>query len=156
MSAQEGKGKYREGKSEEAMALTAGDASFQGDSTGPGSASSTRGTTSTEAEDELHDGCIVLGKDAGMGNRYSENKVTNLLSSRIKMPEQAKIRKSQGFSLKARSHRAKAKKIKEKRRQTSKRIFFFGFSQCEWTFTLGSRYVILKICLLKHHQSGHI
>ena len=74
MSTEVRNGKYKEGKGEEAMALTAGDTSFQGDGSGPGSASSTRGTTSTEAEDELHDGCIVLGKDAGRGNRYSKEK----------------------------------------------------------------------------------
>ena len=51
---------------EEAVALTA-DTSF------PTSLSSTRGTTSSEAEDELHDGCIVLGQDAGRGNRYIMN-----------------------------------------------------------------------------------
>ena len=91
MSTEVGNGKHRGGKSEEAMALTAGDTSFQGDGAGPGSASSTRGTTSTEAEDELHDGCIVLGKDAGRGNRYSKKNVSNPFPSRLKIPEQAEI-----------------------------------------------------------------
>ena len=87
MSTEVGNGKHRGGKSEEAMALTAGDTSFQGAGAGPGSASSTRGTTSTEAEDELHDGCIVLGKDAGRGNRYSKKNVSNPFPSRLKIPE---------------------------------------------------------------------
>ena len=61
-------GGYKDGKSkdeEESVALTGADTSFA-----VSGGSSARGTTSTEAEDELHDGCIVLGKDAGRGNRY--------------------------------------------------------------------------------------
>ena len=68
MSTSVSNGGYKEGKGkdEEAVALTTGDTRFAAS----GGESSTRGTTSTDAEDELHDGCIVLGKDAGRGNRY--------------------------------------------------------------------------------------
>ncbi len=69
MSKADTNGSYMKGnKGEEAVALTAtspGDTSLSL----PGSVDGSSRSGPGEAEDELHDGCIVLGNDAGRGNR---------------------------------------------------------------------------------------